>query len=722
MYRSRFILSVVILLISFTILFAQDPPETYDLRDINGDSYVPEIRNQGQYGTCWTFGASAAMEGNMLITGAWDLAGEVGETNLSERHLDWWNGFNQHNNDDMSPPTGNGLEVHNGGDYRVTSAYLTRGEGSIREIDAPYSGIDNPPARIEPGYHYYYPRNIEWYVSGPELENIDLIKNKIMEYGIMGTCMCYNSSFINNEYEHYQPPSDQTDPNHAVSIIGWDDNRETQAPLPGAWLVRNSWGPNWGNGGYFWISYYDKHATQEPEMGAISFYNVGPMQFENVYYHDYHGWRDTFSECQEAFNAFTAEGSEQIDAVSFFTAENGVDYEVKIYSTFSDGQLSGELISQSGSIEYTGFHTIDLETPIILTAGDEFYVYVNLSAGGHPYDRTSDVPVLLGASYRTIVESSSNPGESYYYDGESWQDFYNFDDPSGFQNTGNFCMKALSTISISGTNPPQNLTAEVINCNDIELTWEAPGRSLTGYMVYRNEELIAEISGAFLETYYLDEYLPEENYIYYVTAVYDEGVSNPSNTVEIDLVLPVPQNLNVVATDPNPNIILTWEPPVESRNLSGYKIYRNDEFLSDDDDTWFVDFNVPTGVYSYYVTAMYGEYESSGSNVEEVDHTSSDDPIQEVTYLLGNYPNPFNPTTTIKFMCNVPDAELELKIYNNKGQFIRSFDEFLNSGSGVYEILWDGKDQNSNPVSSGVYFYHLNTGSEIFSKKMVLLQ
>jgi hypothetical protein len=186
-------------------------------------------------------------------------------------------------------------------------------------------------------------------------------------------------------------------------------------------------------------------------MGAVSFRNVEPLTYSHIYYHDAHGWRDTLPKVSKAFNAFTATGRESMRAVSFYTAQHNVDYILKIYSKFEGGKLSGEMLSQKGSIEFCGFHTIDVRAPVALKENDKFYVYLELSAGGQAIDRTSKIPVLLGQQQKgkggPIVLSKANPGESFYLDGTEWKDLHNykFENPewATFDGTANFGMKAL---------------------------------------------------------------------------------------------------------------------------------------------------------------------------------------------------------------------------------------------------------------------------------------
>jgi C1A family cysteine protease len=368
-------------LLPLSIIFAQ-PPATFDLRNYNGNSYVTSVKSQ-QGGTCWTHGTYASMESNLIMTGNWSAAGESGEPNLAEYHLDWWNGFNEYYNADLDPPynTGQGLEVHMGGDYRVATAYMARGDGAVREIDG--QSYNSPPTYHDTAFHVYYPLTVEWFIMGENFENMDLIKTKIIEEGVMATCMCYSGSFINNQYEHYQPASSSLDPNHSVAIIGWDDNRVISGtPGPGAWLVKNSWGSGWGNGGYFWISYHDKHACQNPEMGAVTFKDVVLFDYDTVYYHDYHGWRDTLTITSDAFNKFTTVKNEAFTAVSFFTADDGVTYNVIIYDSFDGISLSGELALASGVLDYSGMHTVELNTPPLFQQVRIFmYIFNSLTEG-----------------------------------------------------------------------------------------------------------------------------------------------------------------------------------------------------------------------------------------------------------------------------------------------------------------------------------------------------
>ena len=89
--------------------------------------------------------------------------------------------------------------------------------------------------------------------------------------------------------------------------------------------------------------------------------------------------------------------------------------------------------------------------------------------------------------------------------------------------------------------------------------------------------------------------------------------------------------------------------------------------------------------------------------------------------LIGNYPNPFNPETTISFSITDNTKNTELTIYNLKGQKVKTLiNEKLPAGN--HQVVWDGKGENGKSVSSGIYFYKMNTNKYTSTKKMILMK
>lgn len=103
-----------------------------------------------------------------------------------------------------------------------------------------------------------------------------------------------------------------------------------------------------------------------------------------------------------------------------------------------------------------------------------------------------------------------------------------------------------------------------------------------------------------------------------------------------------------------------------------------------------------------------------------VDNSDSNAPLAQTLALYDNYPNPFNPETTLSFA--LPKAQnVKLEIYNLKGQLVQTL---LNGDlpSGTHRITWNGKDSRNNSVASGIYYYRLTALGQTITKKMLLMK
>lgn len=186
---------------------------------------------------------------------------------------------------------------------------------------------------------------------------------------------------------------------------------------------------------------------------------------------------------------------------------------------------------------------------------------------------------------------------------------------------------------------------------------------------------------------------------------------------------PSPQNPQAEVYDGN-NVHLSWEEPeLPTEELLAYNVYRNGIILESILEIEYFDVDVINGFYSYYISAVYDSGESLPTDTVNVHINISgieNDVIPQNAFSLSNYPNPFNPETTIYFELKTGNIEnAEIRIYNLKGQRIRNYSVITPQSS----ITWNGTDQSGKYVSSGIYFYQLVIDGKSSAKnKMMLLK
>ena len=450
---------------------------------------LPAVRNQGGYGTCWAFSTIACMEINLMKKG-------YGETDLSELQLIY---FATHSvKDKLGGLTGDDYVytdtdinyLMRGGNYEMAVNTLSDWLSAAREESAPYeTAADVLDTGLSDELAYADVAHLQNYRSY-NLQNMEDVKQAVMDYGAVGiSYYAYTySGFASNQYYNADTAGyycyDEQTTNHAVTVVGWDDDYPAQnfptAPEGnGAWIVRNSWGSDFGEDGYFYISYYD----QSLSGSAVAFEAEPADNYDNNYQYDGSAFAMMTGKQQfKAANVFTAKanenGTEQIAAASFEVMAKQMDYTVSIYTglTDVDNPESGELKAQKSGSFSSGdkdnlLKTVAFDEPVTVNQGEIFSVVAAFAGSG------GQSVMLYYDCARTLngiqANCAAQPHQSYIYLNEyyGWSDY-------GNTNNTNFRIKAFTN---NVAEPDTAVTAVKLNKHALELNWQ------------QSEQLTAEV-------------------------------------------------------------------------------------------------------------------------------------------------------------------------------------------------------------------------------------
>ena len=280
---SAALLGVVACVIGAGRAWGQD---AFDWRDYNGHNWLTPVRNQGSCGSCWAFGALAAVEAKLKITAnapSWN-------PDLSEQHL-------------ICDPSGGG-DCEGG--WHSSALWFVRYEGVVDESELPYQGQD-PPVSGWPLAAGWENRSyaIDSYMwvgdfdgDGTYHEPEDY-QGALRAHGPLAIAIDHNDLLWSRPMSTAAPeqrpvPADAglggDDPDgpltgidHCVCIVGYQDDSRLQGG--GYWIIKNSWGSGRADGGYFYLYYGDESSVYAvngdayyvPEPAALSLLGIGGL-------------------------------------------------------------------------------------------------------------------------------------------------------------------------------------------------------------------------------------------------------------------------------------------------------------------------------------------------------------------------------------------------------------------------------------------------------------
>lgn len=427
---------------------------------------VTSVKNQGSTGSCWAFSMVSIAESNLISNSLAD----VQSIDLSEAHHVWFSQRSYVEKNESDPTSGDGITVDypykNGGNWLRSTFSLARGMGFADESNFPfYAYNEDLMGNYDENERYIS----NWYLKDAYMidkSEADEIKQRIMKSGGVSAALYLSDQYLNKnsgKYCYNCPEENST--NHQITIVGWDDTYNKENFLPsyapdsdGAWIAKNSYGQSWGNQGFFYISYCDKTIKNFCTVDVCSTDN-----FDKIYQYDGYGYSTGISALSDGekikrasfSNVFTANENQSIEAVSFYTLNDDVNYNIEIYTgvdkQHNNPVQGGKCVcEQNGFAKYEGYHTIKLSDVVSVEENQCFSVVVTFDCESGAYLPFEGQSGVNDGSYNRFYSSDS--AQSYYkFASYSWKE------ASG-TNYNNACIKAFAT---------SQEVMEIKNANDL---------------------------------------------------------------------------------------------------------------------------------------------------------------------------------------------------------------------------------------------------------------
>lgn len=399
-------------------------PESYDLRE---QGIITSVKDQGSDGMCWAFATLGAAESHLLKYYETDLD-NINDMDLSEEQVGYY--LYTPDPQPLSPTYGDAIiqakKGASGGNALHASFFLST-VGIQEEAYLPYQGCSGFDSEYQRKQTAYRMTGSETMLSVQTDSERKTIKKRMMQNG--GIYVAFHSSGANyydngTTYAYYQSDSSYYNANHAVLLIGWDDNYakenfdpKEQPKNNGAWLVKNSWGDGKLDDGYFWISYEDT------SLGEYASFTFEPREDSgNIYYYDGAGYSVAYS-FDSVANVFRAEEDETLSRVGFYqTSYNGNNpkYQIQVYRLSetatdpTDGELLLDTTGHSGGF---GYQEITLPETVSLQKNERFSVVLSMKIKKNQTWQNGYLTIEEDFDANNYsMQFSAQPGQSYILD------------------------------------------------------------------------------------------------------------------------------------------------------------------------------------------------------------------------------------------------------------------------------------------------------------------